>query len=173
MRGRASHHCHFKSKSRICLLLPPQNSSCQLELNKHNTNSKPYSTVSRSGLFFCCESCFNKKIGMLIQVFRSLLVKGLWAVLSWPLERRREKSKQATWLLQRRSQLCWNVWVCQLSDCTACLCKSQQKQSQGNSTAFHSVVLLPDNHQEEAQSNGEENETTGSSQEQANSEIQK
>lgn len=59
------------------------------------------------------------------------------------------------------------------SDCTACLCKSQQKQSQGNSTVFHSVVLVPDNHQEAAQSNGDENGTIGSSQEQANSEIQK
>lgn len=58
------------------------------------------------------------------------------------------------------------------SDCTACLCKSQQKQSQGNSSVFHSVVLLPDN-QEEALSSGDENETIGSSQEQANSEIQK
>lgn len=34
-------------------------------------------------------------------------------------------------------------------------------------------MLVPDNHQEEAQSSGHEHETTGSSQEQANSEIQK
>lgn len=34
-------------------------------------------------------------------------------------------------------------------------------------------MLLPDNHEEEAQSNGGENETIGSSQEQANPEIQK
>lgn len=59
------------------------------------------------------------------------------------------------------------------SDCRACLCKSQQKQSQGNSAVVHSVMLFPDTHQEEAQSHGNENETIGSSQEQANSEIQK
>jgi len=38
---------------------------------------------------------------------------------------------------------------------------------------FHSVMLLPDNHQEEAQSNGNENETMRSSQEWTNSKIQK
>lgn len=38
---------------------------------------------------------------------------------------------------------------------------------------FHSVMLLPDNRQEEARSSGNENETMRSSQEWANSGIQK
>lgn len=38
---------------------------------------------------------------------------------------------------------------------------------------FHSVMLLPDNHQEEVQNNGNENETMRSSREWTNSEIQK